>query len=80
MAALIESDEWKSLVAHVSEVQTTHLRDLLQDDARNQALIREFNGVYLDFSRQNATQKTIQVRQLGCNLYLSHIPPTSFQP
>ena len=40
-----------------------HLKDLLQDDARTEAMIREFNGIYLDFSRQNATPETVKVRR-----------------
>ena len=40
----------------------SHLRDLLQDDARTDAMVLEHNGVYLDFSRQNATQETLKVR------------------
>lgn len=77
MARLIDTDEWKSLVAHVSEVQSTHLRDLLQDDARSEALIREYNGIYFDFSRQNVTEKTIQVGQLGLEAFG---PPLVIRP
>lgn len=38
-----------------------HLKQLLQDDARTQQMIRESNGVYLDFSRQNAQPETVEV-------------------
>lgn len=38
-----------------------HLRDLLQDEERTDSLIREHNGLYVDFSRQNVTQTTLQV-------------------
>lgn len=38
-----------------------HLKDLLADDVRNQGMVREFNGIYLDFSRQNATPETLKV-------------------
>lgn len=43
----------------------SQLRDLLQDDARTEAMIREAGGVYLDFCRQNATPQTVQVGA-GC--------------
>lgn len=62
MAAIAQTAEWKALEAHVAEVQATHLRDLLQDDARTMSMIREHNGIYIDFSRQNATQETLKVR------------------
>lgn len=43
----------------------SHLRDLLQDEERTDSLIREHNGLYVDFSRQNVTQTTLQVRSPG---------------
>ena len=39
-----------------------HLKDLLEDDARSQAMAKEADGVYLDFARQNATPETLKVR------------------
>ena len=42
--------------------RNSHLRDLLMDEERTDNLIREHNGVYADFSRQNVTETTIQVR------------------
>lgn len=39
----------------------SQLKDLLQDEARTDALIREAGGVYMDFSRQNATPDTVKV-------------------
>lgn len=62
MASIAQSSEWKALEAHVAQVQATHLKELLQDEARTEAMIREHNGIYVDFSRQNATQNTIKVR------------------
>jgi glucose-6-phosphate isomerase len=61
MAGIVDSDEWKALMAHSEDVKKTHLRDLLKDDARTEAMIREYNGIYLDFSRQNATQDTLKL-------------------
>lgn len=37
-----------------------HLKQLLEDDERTQAMVREAGGVYLDFSRQNATPETLK--------------------
>jgi hypothetical protein len=62
MASIAQTAEWKALEAHVTQVQGTHLKDLLQDDARTESMIREHNGIYVDFSRQNATQDTIKVK------------------
>ena len=62
MASIATTEEWKALEAHLSEIEATHLRDLLRDDARTESMIREHNGIYIDFSRQNATQDTIKVR------------------
>jgi hypothetical protein len=43
----------------------SHLRDLLVDEERTDALIREHNGLYVDFSRQNVTETTLQVGAAG---------------
>lgn len=39
----------------------SHLKDLLLDEERTDNLIREHNGVYVDFSRQNMTETTLQL-------------------
>lgn len=45
-----------------------HLRDLLLDEERTDSLIREHNGLYVDFSRQNVTETTMQVGgRAGCS-------------
>ncbi|GAB4817678.1 hypothetical protein N2152v2_004724 [Parachlorella kessleri] len=38
-----------------------HLKELLEDDSRTEAMIQESNGIYLDFSRQNATPDTVKL-------------------
>jgi hypothetical protein len=43
----------------------SHLADLLVDEERTDSLIHEHNGLYVDFSRQNLTETTIQVRGGG---------------
>ena len=45
----------------------SHLKDLLQDEARTDAMIREAGGVYMDFSRQNATPDTVKVRRAAAH-------------
>jgi len=55
--------QWKRLENHVAEIDQSHLRDLLQDDERSQAMFAEHDGVYLDYSRQRATSKTMDLLQ-----------------
>ncbi|TYZ63830.1 hypothetical protein PybrP1_007576 [[Pythium] brassicae (nom. inval.)] len=64
MAAQLISDTaaWKRLQEHAAVIKSsTHLRDLLQDEERNEALRTEHRGVLLDFSRQNATTQTLDL-------------------
>ncbi|KAL5152926.1 Glucose-6-phosphate isomerase, cytosolic [Glycine soja] len=46
------------MVAHAEDVEKTHLRDLLSDDERSQSMVVEFDGILLDYSRQQATLET----------------------
>ena len=55
--------EWKALEDHVATIEKTHLRDLLQDEARSDAMFAEHDGVYLDYSRQRATLETLSLLQ-----------------
>ncbi len=55
------SPEWIALREHVHEVEKVHLRDLLVSEERTDAMIREHNGVYLDFSRQTMSGTTLQL-------------------
>ena len=55
------SPEWMALREHVKEVQQLHLKDLLLDEERTDSMIRQHNGIYLDFSRQNMTDSTLQL-------------------
>jgi len=55
--------EWKKLEAHKAEIEEMHLRDLLQDEERAQDMFAEHDGVYLDYSRQRATSKTMDLLQ-----------------
>lgn len=51
----------QALKDHISEIDATHLRTLLQDSARNASLTAEFESFFLDFSRQRVTPKTMQL-------------------
>ncbi|KAK9822696.1 hypothetical protein WJX81_002499 [Elliptochloris bilobata] len=53
--------EWKALEDHVTEIERTHLRDLLRDSGRSEALFHEHNKVLADFSRQRITSKTLEL-------------------
>jgi len=55
--------QWKRLENHVAEIEQSHLRDLLQDEERSEAMYAEHDGVYLDFSRQRATSRTMDLLQ-----------------
>ncbi|KAM1012537.1 hypothetical protein ACFX2I_042649 [Malus domestica] len=55
-----DTQPWKDLKAHVEDINKTHLRDLLNDVKRSQAMMVEFDGLLLDYSRQCATVETLQ--------------------
>ena len=55
--------EWKNLEEHVEKIEESHLRDLLQDEERAEAMFAEHDGVYLDYSRQRATAETMELLQ-----------------
>ena len=55
------SPEWMALREHVKEVEQLHLKDLLINEERTDQLIRHQNGIYVDFSRQNMTENTLQL-------------------
>ncbi|GAB4819521.1 hypothetical protein N2152v2_006567 [Parachlorella kessleri] len=55
------SPEWAALKEHTKEMETLHLKDLLMDEERTDNLIREHNGLYIDFSRQNMNETTMQL-------------------
>lgn len=57
--AISESPAWKDLQSHVSEIEKSHLRELMHDEARCEAMFKESDGVVVDYSRQRATKETI---------------------
>ncbi|RYH24014.1 hypothetical protein EON65_17205 [archaeon] len=54
-----DSVQWKRLESHVSAIKQTHLRNLMADADRCNALTAEHNNILLDYSRQNVTQETM---------------------
>jgi glucose-6-phosphate isomerase len=56
---IYESPTWMKLRDHADEIKALHLRDLIQDPARCEALTAEFSGIVLDYSRQNVTTATM---------------------
>ena len=52
---------WKRLESHVEEVRATHLRTLIQDADRCTSLSAEFQGIVLDYSRQNVLPQTMDM-------------------
>jgi glucose-6-phosphate isomerase len=53
--------EWKRLVKHAEYIKQTHLRDLLLDEDRSDKLFAEYDGLYLDYSRQRVTLETMDL-------------------
>jgi|YelNatPaOPRAMG01_1025707.scaffolds.fasta_scaffold27310_2 glucose-6-phosphate isomerase len=56
-----ETAEWRRLVEHASEIDRLHLRELMQDVDRVRSLRAEYDGIYLDYSRQRVTKDTIEL-------------------
>lgn len=53
--------EWRRLELHKMDIEDRHLRDMLKDEGRSQAMFAEYDGVYLDYSRQRADLKTMEL-------------------
>ena len=56
-----ETKEWKRLEKHAEYIDSTHLRDLIQDQDRSDAMFATHDGLYLDYSRQRATLETMDL-------------------
>ncbi len=59
--SISSSQAWKRLAEHVAAIDKTHLRDLIQDADRCEAMTAEHNGIFLDYSRQRATAETMDL-------------------
>jgi len=60
-APIGETEEWEVLRAHAEVMKGTHLRELLEDEDRAQALYIEHDGIILDYSRQQVTKRTMEM-------------------
>jgi glucose-6-phosphate isomerase len=56
-----DSPAWKNLAAHVADIRHIHLRELMTDGARCAAFRAEHSGIALDYSRQQATARTLDL-------------------
>ncbi|MEM7393136.1 MAG: glucose-6-phosphate isomerase, partial [Verrucomicrobiota bacterium] len=55
-----ERPSWRKLEKHAEEIEARHLRDLFRDDpGRAERYARSFNGIYLDYSKNRITDKTM---------------------
>ncbi len=61
-SSITASSPWKSLAQHYEEIQGLHLRQLFADDLRRGTeLTVEGVGLYLDYSKNRVTKRTIQL-------------------
>ena len=59
---LTKRSSWKALADHHRKIAKTHLRDLFADDAaRGTRLTLESVGLYLDYSKNRVTDKTMKL-------------------
>jgi glucose-6-phosphate isomerase len=66
MATRIDSlrrlDVWHALEEHAAAVRGVHLRDLFaEDERRGERLVAEGEGIYLDYSKNRVTDKTLEL-------------------
>jgi glucose-6-phosphate isomerase len=60
--SLTERPAWKALKAHYNEVRDLHLRKLFTDDpSRGEQMTAEAAGIYLDYSKNRVTAKTLRL-------------------
>jgi glucose-6-phosphate isomerase len=59
---LTQRSAWKSLAAHHKRIKGLHLRKLFaEDEKRGQRFIAEAAGLFLDFSKNRITEKTLEL-------------------
>ena len=58
---LVGTPAWSALVEHHATLASTHLRDLLADRARVEALSVEAAGIHVDLSRQRLTVESLRL-------------------
>ena len=62
MTALIDTPEWRTLVAHHAQIKDIHLRTLFAEDAnRTERFSAEGCGLFLDYSKNRVTEATLRL-------------------
>lgn len=56
---ICEAQPWKDLKAHLEDIKKTHLHELMNDTDRCKSMMVDFDGLFLDYSRQCATVETM---------------------
>jgi glucose-6-phosphate isomerase len=59
--SISSSPAWQALQAHVAQIEGTHLRDLLRDEGRCEALTATHGEIFLDYARQRVTSETMSL-------------------
>jgi glucose-6-phosphate isomerase len=60
--SLTRLPEWRAPETHFSQIEQLHLRTLFAEDpARGDELACEAAGLYLDYSKNRVTRKTLQL-------------------
>jgi glucose-6-phosphate isomerase len=58
--AITTTPEWKALEQHYADIKDAHLRTLFAADAgRGETLTAEFDGLYVDYSKNRLTAETV---------------------
>jgi glucose-6-phosphate isomerase len=62
IAPLLERPAWAALRAHFTEIAPRHLRQLFAEDPkRGERLVLEAVGIYLDYSKNRVTDRTVDL-------------------
>ena len=57
---LTQRKAWIALMAHAKKIQSTHLRQLFEDDPRRgEHFVVDALGMYFDYSKNRVTEKTM---------------------
>ena len=61
-SSITTTPEWAALDKHANEIADVHLRQLFADDpARGETLVAETDGLYLDYSKNRITSRTLSL-------------------
>lgn len=62
MSKLTDTPQWQALQANFEEIKNLHLREIFsQDPNRGEELVIEFQDLYLDYSKNRITRKTLNL-------------------